>query len=49
LVPVIERCLRTQGTANVLGLWIVARTETTVTLDWIRGGILEMGETAPGP
>jgi hypothetical protein len=47
-VPMIERYLRTLGTPDALGLWIVARTETTVTLDWARGGILEVGETASG-
>ena len=48
-VKIIEHYLRTFGTAEALGLWIVARTEETVTLDWTQGGVLEIGETVWGP
>jgi hypothetical protein len=48
-VKIIEHYLRTFGTDDALGLWIVARTEETVTLDWTQGGVLEVGETATGP
>jgi hypothetical protein len=48
-VKIIENYLRTFGTAEALGLWIVARTDETVTLDWTQGGVLEIGETVWGP
>jgi hypothetical protein len=48
-VQIIEHYLRTFGTAEALGLWVVARTKETVTLDWTQGGVLEAGETVAGP
>jgi hypothetical protein len=48
-VAVIERYLRSLGTPAALNVWIVSRTEETVTLDWTQGGVLESGERVWGP
>jgi hypothetical protein len=46
---IVERYLQSIGTADEFGLWVVARTANTVTLDWPAGGVLDMAPTPSGP
>jgi len=48
-IAILEHYLQTLGTPEELSLWIVARTQNTVTLDWTHGGVLEIATSSTGP
>lgn len=48
-VKILENYFGTLGTADALRIWVIARSEESMTLDWTQGGMLERANTVEGP